>query len=411
VTSDDTDRRDGEGFATIPEALDALREGRLVVVVDDEDRENEGDLITVAELATPSTINFMERHGRGLLCVPMDAERLQRFDIPLIGNGPQDRFRTAYTVPVDAAHGITTGISASDRTITIKTLVHGQSSHDFVRGGHVQPLRATEGGVLKRAGHTEAAVDLARMAGCQPVGVLIEIKRDDGEMMRLAELKEFAAKHQLKLISIASLIAYRSRHEQLINKVAECRLPTDVGEFRCVAYESVLDGSPYIALVKGEIDPEQPTLVRMHSECLTGDALHSLRCDCGQQLHLAMERIQAEGNGVLVHIRQEGRGIGLLNKLRAYELQDRGLDTVEANEQLGFPADLRDYGLGAQVLQDLGVRRLRLMTNNWRKIVALEGFGMELVERVPLLGSVTPENARYLQAKREKLGHLLETDD
>lgn len=381
------------------------------MVVDDADRENEGDLIAVAELATPETINFMERHGRGLLCVPLTAERLEKYDIPLVGHGPQDRFRTAYTVPVDASEGITTGISASDRTVTIRKLVHGYGPRDFVHGGHVQPLRATEGGVLKRAGHTEAAVDLARMAGCQPVGVLIEIKRDDGEMMRLAELKEFAARHDLKLISIASLIQYRSRHERLITKVAECRLPTEMGEFRCVAYESVLDGSPYVALVKGEIDPERATLVRMHSECLTGDALHSLRCDCGQQLRLAMERIQAEGNGVLVHIRQEGRGIGLLNKLRAYELQDRGLDTVEANEHLGFPADLRDYGLGAQVLQDLGVRRLRLMTNNWRKIVALEGFGMELVERVPLMGTVTPENQRYLQVKREKLGHLLETDD
>ncbi len=406
------EQRDGEGFATIPEALEAMRAGRLVVVVDDADRENEGDLILVAELATPETINFMERHGRGLLCVPMNAERLRKFDIPLIGSGPQDRFRTAYTVPVDAAHGISTGISARDRTVTIQTLVRGESSHDFVHGGHVQPLRATEGGVLKRAGHTEAAVDLARLAGFEPVGVLIEIKRDDGEMMRLAELKDFAARHDLKLISIASLIEYRSHHERLITRVAECRLPTEMGEFRCVAYESVLDGSPYVALIKGDLDPERPTLVRMHSECLTGDALHSLRCDCGQQLRLAMEMIQADGCGVLVHIRQEGRGIGLLNKLRAYELQDRGLDTVEANEQLGFPADLRDYGLGAQVLQDLGVRRLRLMTNNWRKIVALEGFGMELVERVPLLGTTNPENERYLQAKREKLGHLLsETDD
>ena len=398
-------------FATIPEALDAIRHGRLVVVVDDADRENEGDLIMAAEMATPETINFMERHGRGLLCVPVDAGRIRKYDIPMMDTAPQDRFRTAYTVSVDAAHGVTTGISARDRTVTIHKLVTAAGSGDFIRGGHVQPLRATDGGVLKRAGHTEAAVDLARLAGFEPVGVLIEIKRDDGEMMRLDELRPFAAKHDLKLISIAQLIDYRSHTERLIEKVAEFRLPTEMGEFRCVAYESTIDGSPYVALVKGEIDPDEPTLVRMHSECLTGDALHSLRCDCGQQLRLAMEKIQAAGKGVLVHIRQEGRGIGLLNKLRAYELQDRGLDTVEANEHLGFPADLRDYGLGAQVLQDLGVRRLRLMTNNRRKIVALEGFGMELVERVPLIGKVTPDNERYLQVKRDKMGHLLSKRD
>ncbi len=293
------------------------------------------------------------------------------------------------------------------RTVTIRKLVESHTARDFVHGGHVQPLQAAAGGVLRRAGHTEAAVDLATLAGLAPCGVLAEIKREDGEMMRLPELRDFAARHGLKLVSIADIIDHRRRHEQLVRRVATCRLPTDLGEFTCVAYESTLDGSPYVALVKGEIEPGEPTLVRMHSECLTGDALFSRRCDCGQQLRLALEQIEREGRGVLVHIRQEGRGIGLLNKLRAYELQDRGLDTVEANEHLGFPADLRDYGLGAQVLLDLGVRRMRLMTNNWRKIVALEGYGLELVERVPLEADVTPDNARYLDVKAKKLGHLL----
>ncbi len=402
-----SDDRDEVRFDPILDAIDEIRRGRMVVVVDDADRENEGDLILAAERITPEAVNFIERHGRGLLCVPTSAERLAELQIPLIEQTARDPFRTVYAVPVDAAQGITTGISARDRTVTIRKLVESHTARDFVHGGHVQPLQAAAGGVLRRAGHTEAAVDLATLAGLAPCGVLAEIKREDGEMMRLPELRDFAARHGLKLVSIADIIDHRRRHEQLVRRVATCRLPTDLGEFTCVAYESTLDGSPYVALVKGEIEPGEPTLVRMHSECLTGDALFSRRCDCGQQLRLALEQIEREGRGVLVHIRQEGRGIGLLNKLRAYELQDRGLDTVEANEHLGFPADLRDYGLGAQVLLDLGVRRMRLMTNNWRKIVALEGYGLELVERVPLEADVTPDNARYLDVKAKKLGHLL----
>ncbi len=401
-----SDGHEDQAFDRIEDALEDIRQGRMVVVVDDADRENEGDLIFAGDRATPELVNFLERFGRGLLCVPMTQDRLAALRIPLISQTASDRFRTAYTVPVDVTHGISTGISASDRATTIRSLATDGGDGDFVHGGHVQPLRAVNGGVLVRAGHTEAAVDLCRLAGRQPVGVLCEIKRDDGEMMRLTELRGFAATHGLRLISIADLIEYRRRTELLVRRVATCRLPTDMGEFTCVAYESALDGSPYTALIKGEIRADEPVLVRMHSECLTGDALFSRRCDCGQQLRLAMERIAAEGSGVLVHIRQEGRGIGLLNKLRAYELQDQGLDTVEANEHLGFPADLRDYGLGAQVLLDLGVRQMRLMTNNWRKLVAVEGYGLQVVERVPLVAEVTPDNQRYLAVKAEKLGHV-----
>lgn len=396
-------------FDSIERAIETIRAGGMVVVVDDADRENEGDLILAAERVTPEAINFLERWGRGLLCVPLTAERLDALRIPLIDRGTaQDRFKTAYTVPVDAASGIGTGISARDRAETIRRLVDPAAGpRDFLHGGHVQPLCAMRGGVLRRAGHTEAAVDLARLAGLEPAAVLCEIKRDDGEMMRLAELREFATRHGLPLISIADLIHHRRQTERLIQCVAVCHLPTEVGEFVCHAYESLIDGSPYLALVKGTPQGDVPVLVRMHSECLTGDALLSRRCDCGQQLRLAMQLIQEAGCGVLVHIRQEGRGIGLLNKLRAYQLQDQGLDTVEANEHLGFAADLRDYGLGAQVLLDLGVRRMRLMTNNVRKIVALQGYGLEVVERVPLLAEVTPDNERYLLAKAQKLGHLL----
>ncbi len=396
------------GIDRIESAVEEIRRGGMVIVVDDEDRENEGDLILAAQRITPEAICFLERFGRGLLCAPMTAQRLATLQIPLLERGGGDRYRTRYTVPVDAARGITTGISARDRTVTIRRLVDANAGpRDFIHGGHVQPLCAAPGGVLQRAGHTEAAVDLATLAGFPPVGVLCEIKRDDGEMMRLPELKQFAAEHRLKLISIADLIEYRSRHERLIERVAACDFPTEVGDFRLIAYEATVDSSPFLALVKGEIRPDEPTLVRMHSECLTGDGLFSRRCDCGQQLRLALERIEAEGSGVLVHVAQEGRGIGLLNKIRAYELQDHGLDTVEANERLGFKADLRDYGLGAQVLLDLGVRKMRLMTNNWRKIVALEGYGLEVVEQVPLIGEVTADNVRYLAVKREKLGHLL----
>ncbi|MBI2299123.1 MAG: bifunctional 3,4-dihydroxy-2-butanone-4-phosphate synthase/GTP cyclohydrolase II [Armatimonadetes bacterium] len=396
----------------IRDAIAAIREGGMVVVVDDADRENEGDLILAAERVTAEKINFLEQHGRGLLCVPLTKERLETLRIPMIDRAGQDRYRTAYTVPVDASDGIATGISARDRAHTIRRLVDPEAEpRSFVHGGHVQPLRATAGGVLRRAGHTEAAVDLAMLAGLQPAAVLCEIKRDDGDMMRLLELREYASRHGLLIVTIADLIEYRRQTERLIRKVATCRLPTEVGEFICIAYESTLDGSPYVALVKGEVSPDVPTLVRMHSECLTGDALMSRRCDCGAQLRQAMERIQAEGCGVIVHIRQEGRGIGLVNKLRAYELQDAGMDTVQANEHLGFAPDLRDYGLGAQVLLDLGVRRMRLMTNNQQKIVALEGYGLEVTERVPLLAEVTEDNQRYLQAKARKMGHLLALDE
>jgi 3,4-dihydroxy 2-butanone 4-phosphate synthase/GTP cyclohydrolase II len=393
---------------TVAEAIAEIRRGRLVLVVDDEDRENEGDLVGAAECASPEMINFMETHGRGLLCVPLMPDRLTALGIPVIDRPNRTRLHCTYAVPVDASDGVSTGISARDRACTIRKLTDpGAGPRDFVHGGHVQPLQAQPGGVLQRAGHTEATVDLARLAGLRPAAVLCEVKRADGEMMRLAQLRGFADQHGLKLISIADLIAWRQQRERLVRRVATVRMPTDQGEFTCVAYESILDGSPYVALVKGQIDPEQPTLVRMHSECLTGDALFSRRCDCGRQLAQALDRIEREGRGVLIYIRQEGRGIGLLNKLKAYELQDQGLDTVEANEHLGFPADLRDYGLGAQVLLDLGVRQMRLMTNNPRKIVALQGYGLQVVERVPTLTEVTADNLRYLDVKVRKLGHLL----
>ena len=389
-------------------AIEEVRHGRMVIVVDDADRENEGDLVVAAEAVTPEIVNFMETFGRGLLCVPLPRERLERLQIPLINRHGRDRLHCSYAVPVDAATGVSTGISSRDRAVTIRRLADPEAGpRDFVHGGHIQPLAAEPGGVLRRSGHTEATVDLARLAGREPVAALIEIKRADGEMMRLPELRAFADEHGLKLISIADLIHYRRQNERLMRRVAACRFPSHAGLFECVGFESVLDGSPYVALVKGEISPDKPVLVRVHSECLTGDALLSRRCDCGQQLAAALEQIQAAECGVLIYVRQEGRGIGLLNKLRAYELQDSGLDTVEANEHLGFPADLRDYGLGAQVLLELGVRQMRLMTNNLRKIVALEGYGLEVVERVPLVTEITPDNVRYLAAKASKLGHLL----
>ncbi|MGY4706476.1 bifunctional 3,4-dihydroxy-2-butanone-4-phosphate synthase/GTP cyclohydrolase II [Candidatus Bipolaricaulota sp. J31] len=395
-------------FSTVEEALEAIRRGRMVVVVDDEDRENEGDLIMAAQFATPEAINFMIKEARGLICVPMPREWAERLDLPPMVQPPRDHHETAFTVSVDAREGVTTGISAHDRARTIKLLADPEAKpEDFVRPGHVFPLVAVDGGVLRRAGHTEAAVDLCRLAGLRPVGVICEIMRDDGTMARLPDLREFARKHGLPLITIADLIAYRKMREKLIRRVAEANLPTKFGHFRIVTFKDLVTGQEHVALVKGEVAGEEPVLVRVHSECLTGDAFGSLRCDCGDQLHKAMEMIEREGKGILLYMRQEGRGIGLANKVCAYELQDRGLDTVEANEALGFPPDLRDYGIGAQILVDLGVRKIRLLTNNPRKVVGLSGYGLEIVEHVPIEVEPNPHNWRYLKAKKEKLGHWL----
>jgi 3,4-dihydroxy 2-butanone 4-phosphate synthase/GTP cyclohydrolase II len=396
-------------FSRIEEALDDIREGKMVIVVDDEDRENEGDFVMAAQKATPEAVNFMVTHGRGQLCVPLTAQRLEKLDLPMMVERNTARLGTAFTVSVDALKGTTTGISAHDRARTIRTLVDPKAKPaDLGRPGHVHPLRAAEGGVLRRAGHTEATVDLPRLAGLEPAGVLCEIMSEDGSMARLPELEKLAARFDLKIITIADLIKYRRRTERLVEQVAEVDLPTRYGTFRLHAYSSVVDPNPYIALAMGDIADGEPVLVRIHSSCLTGDLLGSLRCDCGDQLHLALSRIAREGRGMVLYIQQEGRGIGLLNKLRAYELQDKGADTVEANHMLGLPADARDYGIGAQILVDLGIRKIRLMTNNPAKRAGLEGYDLEIVERVPLEIEPNEANARYLQTKREKMGHLLE---
>ncbi len=395
-------------FAHIEEAIEAIRRGRMVIVVDDEDRENEGDLVMAAQFATPEAINFMAKEARGLICVPMPREWAERLDLPPMVDPPRGHHGTAFTVSVDAKEGISTGISTQDRSRTIRLLADPSSRpEDFVRPGHVFPLIAQEGGVLRRAGHTEAAVDLCRLANLQPVGVICEIMREDGSMARLTDLQALAETHGIPLITIADLIAYRKRREKLVERVAEADLPTKYGHFRIVSYRDLLSGQEHVALVKGKISGEEPVLVRVHSECLTGDAFGSLRCDCGDQLHTAMEMIEREGKGVLVYMRQEGRGIGLGNKVCAYELQDKGLDTVEANLRLGFPPDLRDYGIGAQILVDLGVRRMRLLTNNPRKVVGLSGYGLEIVEHIPIEIEPNPHNRRYLKTKKEKLGHWL----
>lgn len=395
-------------FACMEDALADFRAGKGIVVVDDESRENEGDVIAAAETITPELVNFMIREARGLMCVPMPRERADALGLPPMVAVNQESHGTAFTVSVDARTGISTGISAPDRAHTIHLLADPQSaSDDLVRPGHLFPLVAREGGVLQRAGHTEATVDLCRLAGLQPVGVLLEIIGDDGTMARLPQLIDFAEKHQLKMITVKQIIAYRHRHEHLITREIETTLPTPHGEFRAIAYSSSVDDRPYVALVMGEMT-DDPTLVRVHSSCLTGDVFHSLRCDCGEQLDRAMAMIAAEGRGVLLYIDQEGRGIGLINKLRAYALQDDGADTVEANELLGFPADLRDYGIGAQILSDLGLRRLRLMTNNPRKIIGLDGYDLEIVEAVPIRITPNPHNQRYLDTKRAKMGHTLE---
>jgi len=383
----------------------------MIIVVDDEDRENEGDLVLAAEKVTPEAINFMTLRGRGLICVALPAERLEALRIPMMtpGGVNTSRFGTAFTVSVDARHGTTTGISAHDRAITVRALTDPATTpEDLAMPGHIFPIRAREGGVLVRSGHTEAAVDLARLVGLYPAGVICEILNEDGSMARLPQLEDFAATHGLKIISIADLIAYRRRHEKLVRRVAQARLPTRHGEFTIMAYEDTITGLHHLALVMGDVNDGEPVLVRAHSECLTGEVFGSLRCDCGPQLERAMEIIGAEGRGVILYMRQEGRGIGLCNKLRAYALQEQGLDTVEANEQLGFPADLRDYGTGAQILADLGLQELRLLTNNPRKVIGLEGYGMRVVERIPLIVSFTPENRAYLMTKQEKLGHILQ---
>lgn len=395
-------------FSNVEDAVRDIAEGRFVIVVDDEDRENEGDLVMAAERVTPEAINFMETHARGWICVPLTGERLDALDIPLMVLHNTDPRSTAFTVTVDAREGVTTGISCEDQATTIRALVDPRTTpRDLRRPGHVRPLRSRPGGVLARAGHTEAAVDLARLAGLQPAGVICEIKNPDGSMARLPQLAEFAERFGLRILTVAELIAYRRRTEKLIRREAKVRLPTPWGEFTAYGYVCTLDQKPYVALVMGDVT-RGDVLVRVHSSCLTGDVFHSRRCDCGEQLHSALDMIAREGRGVLLYIQQEGRDIGLINKLKAYELQEHGKDTVEANEALGFPADLRDYGVGAQVLADLGLSRIRLITNNPKKIVGLEGYGLQVVERVPLRVTPTPDNRRYLETKMEKLGHLIE---
>lgn len=397
------------GLDSIEDAIADIRAGKIVVVVDDEDRENEGDLILAAEKVTPASVNFMARYGRGLICIALTGQRIDALSLPLMVQRPDDHMGTAFTVSVDAKD-VATGISAFERARTIQCLLDAACGPaDFRKPGHIFPLRAKEGGVLRRPGHTEAAVDLTSLAGLTPGGVICEIMNDDGSMARLPQLREFARQHCLRLVSIADLIAYRQRSEQLVHRVAEASLPTRHGHWRLVAYEDRFSGETHVALVKGRVDDGEPVLVRMHSECLTGDMLGSQRCDCGEQLDLAMARIEEKGKGVVVYLRQEGRGIGLTDKVRAYALQDTGLDTVEANLALGLPPDARDYGTGSQILVDLGVHRLRLLTNNPRKYHALAGFGLEIVQRVPLAITPNPSNAGYLATKKTKLGHLLDS--
>jgi 3,4-dihydroxy 2-butanone 4-phosphate synthase/GTP cyclohydrolase II len=397
-------------FNTIEDALEDIAKGRMVILVDDEDRENEGDLCMAAEKITPEAINFMAKHGRGLICLSLTPQRVEDLKLPMMTDANTSSFGTAFTVSIEAKKGVTTGISAHDRAVTILTAINPQTKpEDIARPGHVFPLRAKPGGVLQRAGQTEGSVDLARLAGLYPAGVICEIMNDDGTMARVPQLMEFAERHRMKIITVKDLIQYRMRTERFVRRVATVQMPTEYGgDFTAIAYTNDVDPNVHIALVKGEIKPEDKVLVRVHSECLTGDVFGSKRCDCGDQLHKAMEMIRKEGKGVILYMRQEGRGIGLANKLKAYELQDKGLDTVEANIKLGFKPDLRDYGIGAQILVDLGVRKMKLMTNNPKKIIGLEGYGLKVVERVSVESSPHDKNIVYLKTKKKKLGHMLE---
>src|SRR5471032_135126 len=395
-------------FGTIEQALEDLRAGKFIVVADDEDRENEGDLIGAAEFITPAMVNFL-MGAKGMICLALSSEKIAQLELPMMGAENTDALRTAYTVTVDGAprFGVTTGISASDQAATIKAVAspHAQPG-DLRRPGHVHPLRAREGGVLQRVGHTEAAVDLMRLAGLQPAGVICELLNADGATAKRPDLERFAQTHGLTFITVAQLVAHRLQHERLVHRVAESRLPTEAGEFKIIGYRNDVDAHEHVALVYGDISSGEHVLVRMHSKCLTGDVFHSLRCDCGWQLHTAMQLVASVGRGVIVYLDQEGRGIGLLNKLKAYELQDKGIDTVEANERLGFPPDLRNYGIGAQILLDLGLKSIKPITNNPKKLIGLEGYGLRVDERVPLIAPDTADNAEYLETKRRKLGHL-----
>lgn len=397
----------------IEEVVQDIKAGKMVILVDDEDRENEGDLCMAAEAVTPEAINFMARYGRGLICLTLSPDLVDKLQLPMMVNDNKSPYGTGFTISIEARTGVSTGISAADRARTIEAAVAPDAKpYDIISPGHIFPLRARAGGVLVRLGQTEGSVDLARLAGCRTAGVICEIMNDDGTMSRMPDLEKFAAEHGLKIATIADLVAYRLREDILVHRAVESRVPTEhAGEFRAVVYTNDVDNLEHLALVKGQINPEKKVLVRVHSECLTGDVFGSARCDCGSQLHAAMRMIDQEGCGVLLYMRQEGRGIGLINKMKAYNLQDEGMDTVEANLHLGFKADLRDYGIGAQILRDLGVRKMSLLTNNPKKIIGLEGYGIEVVDRFPIEMAVSEENKSYLQCKRDRMGHLMEVDD
>ncbi len=399
-------------LASVPEAIEDIKAGKLLIIVDDEDRENEGDLAFAAEKVTADKVNFLIKHARGLVCMPVTGQHLDELGLRLMVDRNTSKFTTAFTVSVDARHNTTTGISAADRAQTVKTVIDPQSKpEDLAQPGHIFPLRARDGGVLVRAGHTEAIVDFARLAGLYPAGVICEILNEDGTMARLPELEKLSEKYEIKIVTVADLIAYRRRNEKLVRRVAEAKLPTRYGQFTAIAYKSITDPDEHIALVMGELTSDEPVLVRVHSECLTGDVFGSLRCDCGEQVGIALQSIAREGRGVLLYMRQEGRGIGFHNKIRAYALQDKGMDTVEANISLGFAPDLREYGIGAQILADLGLKKIRLLTNNPRKVVGLEAYGLQVVEIVPIVTTPNPYNRHYLETKREKLGHNIDLPD